>query len=47
MKQAFNVDASYRHRVDPMTGESGPLPVWSPEALRSSISTDEGDDDAG
>ncbi len=37
MRSQFNVTASYRHRFDPETGENGPLPVWSPEALRSSI----------
>ncbi len=37
MKSRFNVTASYRHRLEPRTGESGPLPVWSRAALRSSI----------
>ncbi len=37
MQSQFNVTASYRYRFDPSTGENGPLPVWSPAALRSSI----------
>jgi hypothetical protein len=37
MQSQFNVTASYRHRFDPSTGEDGPLPVWSSEALRSNI----------
>ena len=37
MREQFNVNASYRHRQDPVTGEEGPLPVWSPEALREAI----------
>jgi hypothetical protein len=37
MQEQFNVTASYRHRVDPATGETGPLPVWSRKALRESI----------
>jgi Ogr/Delta-like zinc finger len=37
MRQQFNVNASYRHRLDPTTGETGPLPVWSKDALRGSI----------
>ena len=41
MLERFNVTASYRHRLDPATGETGPLPVWSKKALRSSILADE------
>jgi hypothetical protein len=41
MRQKFNVTASYRHRLDPTTGETGPLPVWSEDALRSGILGDE------
>jgi hypothetical protein len=37
MRQQFNVHASYRYRLDPTTGETGPLPVWSEDALRSGI----------
>ena len=41
MESHFHVKASYRHRVDPVTGESGPLPVWSREALRDHIIIEE------
>ncbi|MCD6161546.1 MAG: ogr/Delta-like zinc finger family protein [candidate division Zixibacteria bacterium] len=37
MLAQFNQHASYRHRYNPQTGESGPLPVWSNEALKNSI----------
>jgi len=37
MLDRYNVRASYRHRLDPTNGETGPLPVWSPDALRSNI----------
>lgn len=37
MKTQFNQQASYRHRYDPQTGEKGPLPVWSPSALKELI----------
>jgi hypothetical protein len=37
MHSRFNVHASYRYRYDPATGDYGPLPVWSREALKASI----------
>lgn len=37
MESRFNVHASYRHRLDPATGETGPLPVWSVDAMKESI----------
>jgi len=37
MKTHFNIGASYRHRLDPTTGATGPLPVWSKDALKGSI----------
>ncbi len=46
MKDHFNVTASYRYRLEPRTGESGPLPVWSPSALRSNILAEEAKPDA-
>jgi hypothetical protein len=37
MREKFNKNVSYRYRFDPATGERGPLPVWSKDALRSNI----------
>ena len=37
MKTKYAQKASYRYRYHPATGESGPLPVWSPEAHRDAI----------
>ncbi len=37
MQARYSVAASYRYRVDPATGESGPLPVWSKDALKNQI----------
>ena len=41
MRDKFQQKASYRHRHNPQNGESGPLPVWSPAALRDGIISDE------
>jgi hypothetical protein len=41
MKDKFNVTASYRYRLEPGTGDSGPLPVWSRDAMRDNILSDE------
>ena len=37
MRDKYEVKASYRYRLDPETGEEGPLPVWSADALKSGI----------
>jgi len=37
MMERQAVSASYRHLLDPETGYTGPVPVWSNEALRESI----------
>jgi len=37
MMSKFHVEASYRYRYNPSTGEKGPLPVWSPQAHKNKI----------
>jgi len=37
MKSHYSVSAMYRFRFDPESGQSGPVPVWSREALRDGI----------
>jgi len=37
MQAHYNVSVSYRHRFDPETGSTGPLPVWSKDALKEGI----------
>lgn len=44
MKDHYNATASYRFRIDPATGDRGPLPVWSKSALRGSILREQEDD---
>jgi hypothetical protein len=41
MQSKYGVCASYRHRHNPETGERGPLPVWSAEAMKSDIVEDD------
>jgi hypothetical protein len=41
MRTQFQQNASYRFRLDPTTGESGPLPVWSKMALKNGIIEEE------
>jgi hypothetical protein len=40
MQSHYNLAVSYRHRLDPATGATGPLPVWSKDALKGSILQD-------
>ncbi len=40
MRDHFSVQTSYRFRLDPVTGDSGPLPVWSKNALKENILQD-------
>jgi hypothetical protein len=41
MRERYSVAASYRFRLDPRTGEAGPLPVWSKDALKANIVREE------
>jgi len=41
MLDKYNAKASYRHRYNPFHGETGPLPVWSFGAMKSSIIKDD------
>lgn len=47
MQEHYAVRASYRYRVDPTSGESSPLAVWSPDALKDRILDAEIGVDAG
>jgi len=40
MKEQYQQKVSYRHRYDPQTGETGPIPVWSVDALKDRIVED-------
>ena len=37
MREKFNQRVSYRYRYNSFTDQSGPLPVWSKDALRDYI----------
>jgi hypothetical protein len=40
MMESQKAKASYRHRLNPETGASGPLPVWSYDAHKDQIIED-------
>ena len=37
MEENYAVKASYRYRVDPSTGETSPMAVWSSSAIKDRI----------
>ena len=37
MESHYGSKTSYRYKLDPFTGEKGPLPVWSASAMREFI----------
>lgn len=41
MQKQYDQKVSYRHRYDPVANDSGPLPVWSADAMRDRILEDE------
>ena len=41
MKSQYNQRASYRYMINPATGGSSPLPVWSQTAMRDMIADDD------
>ena len=47
MEEKYGVTGSYRHRLNPQSGEKGPLPVFSPTALRSGILENDHESDNG
>jgi hypothetical protein len=41
MKTQYSVSVMYRFRIDPRSGNTGSIPVWSREALRDGTLTSE------
>ena len=41
MMEQYSQHASYRHMINPTTGASSPLPVWSDSATREMIVEDD------
>ena len=46
MEEKYQQHVSYRFSYNPETGATGPIPVWSPSALKSGIIEDEDKDDS-
>jgi len=46
MKEQYNQKASYRYMINPTTGASSQIPVWSDSATRGMIVEDDKGDDA-
>jgi hypothetical protein len=44
MEQQYQQKASYRHSYNPNTEHQGPIPVWSPTALKPGIISEEEDE---
>jgi len=42
MSEKYQQNASYRHSLNPDTGTTSPIPVWSASALKSGIISEEG-----
>ena len=41
MQSQYQVTASYRCKMDPLSGKTSPLPVWSQDALKNQVLPDE------
>ena len=41
MRSKYDQNISYRHRYDPETDDSGPLPAWSSQAHRDRVIDDQ------
>jgi hypothetical protein len=41
IREKYKANASYRYCVDPVSGHSRPLPVWSAEAMKDGIINDD------
>ena len=44
MESQYQQHASYRFRLNPADGSTGPLPVWSPSAHKEYVLTEEDED---
>jgi hypothetical protein len=41
IREKYQANASYRYCVDPVSGHSRPLPVWSADAMKDGIISDD------